>query len=76
MQLVLHCYTAVLYEPISKLYISNNSAVYLSDAKVTFFFFFFCFFFVFVFVLQGTGLRNPISSYQLYKAPLRSNKMN
>ena len=37
MQLVSHCYTAVLYEPISKLYIYKNSAVYLSDARVTVF---------------------------------------
>ena len=37
MQLVSHCYTAVLYEPISKLYIYKNSAVYLSDCRATFF---------------------------------------
>ena len=47
LQLVSHCYTAVLYEPISKLYIYKNSAAYLSDARVTFvFFFFFCCFFL------------------------------
>ena len=46
MQLVSHCYTAVLYEPISNLYIYKNSAVRLSDARITFFLvFFFCFFF-------------------------------
>ena len=36
MQLVLQCYTAVLYEPIPKLFIYQKSAVYLSDARVTF----------------------------------------
>ena len=30
-------YTAVLYEPISKLYIYKNSAIYLYDARVMFF---------------------------------------
>ena len=34
----------VLYEPISKLYIYKNSAVYLSDCRITFFF------------LQDTGI--------------------
>ena len=36
MQLVSHCYTAVLCEPISKLYIYKNSTVYLSDCRVKF----------------------------------------
>ena len=35
MHLVSYCYTVVLYELISKLYISKYSAVYLSDARVT-----------------------------------------
>ena len=49
MQLVLHCYTAVLYEPISKLY--KYTKIYLSDAWITLFFFcfFLCFFFRFFF---------------------------
>ena len=42
MQLVSHCYTAVLYELISRLKIYKNSAVYLSDVRITLFF---CFFF-------------------------------
>ena len=37
MQLVSACYTAVLHLRISKLYIFKNLAVYLSDARVTFF---------------------------------------
>ena len=37
MQLVLHCYIAFLYDSIPKLYIYKNSAVYLSDARVTLF---------------------------------------
>ena len=43
MQNVLHCYTAVLYEPIPKLYMYKHSAVYLSDSArlMSFFFFFF-----------------------------------
>ena len=52
MQLVSHCYTAVLFEPISKLYIYKNPALYLFDAMVTLFFvclFFVVFFFLFVF---------------------------
>ena len=61
MQLVSHCYTAVLYQPISRLYICiyENSAVYLFDARVTCLFvfcvcvlfvcFFVCLFFVFLF---------------------------
>ena len=40
MQLVSHCYTAVLYEPISRLKIYKNSAVYLSDVRITLLFFF------------------------------------
>ena len=51
MQLLSHCCTAGLYEPISKLYIYKNSAVYVSDARVTgvFFVCFVCLFFFFVF---------------------------
>ena len=43
-----HCYTMVLYEPISKLYMYKNSVIYLSDCRVTFF-------------LQGTGIEKPDS---------------
>ena len=46
-QLVLPCYTIVLYEPIFKLYICKHSAVYISVARVTFF-------------LQGTGIEKPV----------------
>ena len=72
MQLVSHCYTAVLYEPLCKLYIYKTSSVYLCDDSVTFgFFCFFCLFFLFFFLLlllfllfffcffffwQGTGI--------------------
>ena len=58
MQLISHCYTAVLDETISKLYIYKNSAVYLSDARVTFFFFLF-FFFCLFFIYKIQELRNP-----------------
>ena len=50
MHAFLHCYTAILYEPISKLYLYKNSAVYLSDVGATVCFFFF---------LQGTGIEKP-----------------
>ena len=42
MHLVVNCYTAVFYKSISKLYLYKNSALYLSDCRVTCFFFFFC----------------------------------
>ena len=35
MQVVSHSYTAVLYKPISELYICKTLAVYLSNARVT-----------------------------------------
>ena len=54
MQLVSHCYTAVLFEPISKLFIYKNSIIYLSDCRVTFFFVFFFFFF-----LHDTKIEKP-----------------
>ena len=71
MQLVSHRYTAVLYEPISKLYIYKTSAVYLSDARVTFFFFFFFFFFL----LQDTEIEKSVvylffSASTLFRAQL------
>ena len=37
LHVVSHFYTAGLYKPLPKLYIYKNSAVYLSDARVTFF---------------------------------------
>ena len=47
-QLVSHCYTAVWYEPISKLYIYKNSVVYLSDARI-----------MFIYLLHDTGIEKP-----------------
>ena len=59
MQIVSHCYTSVLYEPISKLYIFKNLVVYLSDARVTLNLFYLFYLFIYLFILQGTGTEKP-----------------
>ena len=55
MQLVSHCFTAVLYEPISKLNIYKNSTIYLSNARVMFF----------VFFCKVQELRKPTTVYYI-----------
>ena len=58
MQLVLNCYTAVLFEPISRHYIYQNLAVYISLRLYGY-----VFFFVF---LQDKGIEKPA-----YRANIR-----
>ena len=57
MRLVLDCYTAVLYEPIFKLYIyKKNLAIYPFDCKATFLF-------IYLFICKMRELRKPTNCF-------------